>query len=899
MHATLTSLREAMGRRILILDGAMGTMIQRQGLSEEAFHGHMKSPAACSCGRHGSKSRKGCNDILSITAPEVIATIHRQYIEAGADIIETNSFNSNAISLADYGLAHRAREISTAAAALARKEADAAPRPVWVAGSMGPTSKSLAMSATLEGEPMTFNQMEEAYYDQALGLIEGGADLILIETVYDSLNAKAAIAGSRRAMEALGCDIPFIISATLTESGRSLAGQTLEALWATVAHARPLAFGLNCSFGASEMGRHVEALAAFSPTAVSVYPNAGLPNALGEYDQSPDDMALALRPMMAAGLINIAGGCCGTTPAHIAAIAAEAHRHSPRPLPSDSAPRIPLAGLDILPCREFYKIGERCNVAGSRKFLRLIKEGNLEEATAIAASQVTAGADIIDVNMDDGMLDTPAELCRFLRRIGVEPDVARVPVMIDSSDFKAVKEALGCVQGRPVVNSISLKEGEELFISHARQIAAMGAAMVVMAFDEKGQADTYSRKVEVISRAWELLIGAGIAPDDIIFDPNILAVATGIESHADYGADFIRAAEWITTHCPGAHVSGGLSNLSFSFRGNNPVREAIHASFLALARPKGMDMAIVNPSSLIDPGTIPPSLREAIDDVLLNTRPDATDRLIDEASRHGATASVGAPAPVASPEASIPPEERLASMVESGLTSGLDKAVADCTAILGNAYAVVSGPLMKGMDRVGERFGRGDMFLPQVVKSARVMKMAVDILSPLIEQGGTSTTGDSRRMVIATVKGDVHDIGKNIVSVVMSCNGFAVDDLGVMTPPEQIVDRAVETGADFIGISGLITPSLEEMATVARLMEERGLSIPLFVGGATTSGLHTAVKIAPLYNGPVVHTRDAASLPGTARRLLDPVTSAEALAELRAEQERLRHEYSTHMGRPR
>lgn len=882
---TAEQLKKAMAARILILDGAMGTMIQRMGLAESDFH--------CGCGCHadGGRELKGCNDMLCLTRPDVIEQIHRAYIDAGADIIETNSFNANAISLADYGLEGRAREIARAAARVARRAADAACRRVWVAGSMGPTSKSLAMAGATD-DAITFDVMEQAYHDQAAGLIEGGADLLLVETVYDGLNAKAAIAGARRAMAEAGRELPFIISATLTESGRTLAGQTLDALMATVAHARPLAFGLNCSFGAAEMARYVERIVAVSGSPVIVYPNAGLPNALGEYDQTPDKMTSALEPMLAAGRVNIVGGCCGTTPEHIAAIADTARRHSPRPL--DVAPgRTPLlaAGLETLPARDFYRVGERCNVAGSRKFLRLIKEGKTDEAVAIAAAQVAAGADIIDINMDDAMLDAPRELAAFLRRIGVEPDVARVPVMIDSSNFEAVRAALGAVQGRPIVNSISLKEGEEPFLDHARFIASMGAAMVVMAFDEKGQADTFERKIEVAGRAYSLLTGAGIDPADIIFDPNILAVATGIEEHAAYGLDFIRAAEWIRANCPGAHVSGGLSNLSFSFRGNNPVREAIHAVFLSLARPKGMDMAIINPSAMTEPDSLDPALREAIEDVLLNRRADATDRLIEKASEMAAAgASASAPK---TKGASVGPAT-LDILVEQGRTDGLAEALDTAVKALGSAYAVVDGPLMEGMNRVGERFGRGEMFLPQVVKSARVMKQAVEILTPLIEaeKASAPSAADAVTMVIATVKGDVHDIGKNIVGVVMNCNGFEMTDMGVMAPRETILDRAQAIGADLVGLSGLITPSLEEMAAVAREMEARGMTIPLFVGGATTSDLHTAVKIAPCYSGPVVHTRDAASLPGIARRFVDPATRDEAVEALRAEQARLREEYA-------
>ncbi len=888
-------LRNALARKILILDGAMGTMIQRLGLDEQAYHCEA-TPL--------DQTLRGCNDILCLSHPEAIADIHRQYLEAGADIIETNSFNSNAISLADYGVSHLARSINKAAAEIGRRAVDSIDREAWVAGSIGPTSKSLAMSRGIDSgsaAPIDFATMESAYYDQACGLIEGGADLFLIETVYDGLNAKAAISGCRRAMADMGRELPFIISATLTESGRTLAGQTLEALFMTVAHARPVAFGLNCSFGAGEMAQYIETLAATSPVAVSVYPNAGLPNALGQYDQTPEDMAEALRPLLKAGLINIVGGCCGTTPAHIAAIASEAGRCAPRPLPvpAEITRTLRLAGLEVLPRREFYKVGERCNVAGSRKFLRLIKEGALDEAVAIAAGQVAAGADIIDVNMDDGMLDARVEMTAFLGRIGIEPEVARVPVMIDSSNFDVVKGALQTVQGRPVVNSISLKEGEDLFLQRARYIASMGAAMVVMAFDEKGQADTYERKIEVVGRAYRLLTEeGGIDPADIIFDPNILAVATGIEDHAAYGVDFIRAAAWIRANCPGAHVSGGLSNLSFSFRGNNPVREAIHAVFLSLARPEGMDMAIINPSAMIDTGTIPRPLRDAITDVLLNTRPDATERLIAEASAIAAAAPQAKKSSAATPSVTSTPEERLAAMIESGRTEGIEELLLSVAERLGSAYAVVDGPLMEGMNRVGDRFGRGEMFLPQVVKSAHTMKVAVEILTPLIEAQKRDSASTSLRMVIATVKGDVHDIGKNIVGVVMKCNGFDVTDLGVMTPGETIVERAMAEKADFIGLSGLITPSLEEMAAVARLMEQKGLTIPLFIGGATTSDLHTAVKIAPCYSGPVVHTRDAASLPGIARRFLDPATRDEAIATLRADQQRLREEHEASQRKP-
>lgn len=886
---------ETLKHEIVVLDGAMGTMIQHQGLTEEDFRGDRFAG--------WDKKLKGCNDLLALTCPDVIRDIHARYLEAGARIIETDSFNANAASLADYGLDGHVAEINRAAAQVAREAADAfiAVHPdemCWVAGSVGPSGKSLSMSQELDGadgECIDWDFLADTFALQCRLLLEGGIDLFLIETIYDSLNAKAAIWGARRAMESVGRRVPVILSVTLTESGRTLAGQTLEAFVATVEHCRPLAIGLNCSFGADGMVKYVEALKP-CPYAVSVYPNAGLPNAMGEYDETPAMMASKVEPMLAEGMINIIGGCCGTTPEHISAIAKLAKEYKPRVVP-DAADEMVLAGLEPLTVsreRNFVNVGERCNVAGSRKFLRLIKEQNFGEAVAIARQQVEAGAQIIDINMDDAMLDSVAEMSRFISLIGSDPDTARVPFMIDSSHWETIVAGLKRVQGRPIVNSISLKEGEETFVNRARYIREMGAAVVVMAFDEQGQADTFRRRVEVCCRAYRLLVDkAGFRGCDIVFDPNVLAVATGMEEHRDYALDFIRSVAWIKQNLPGAKVSGGISNLSFSFRGNNYVREAMHALFLYHAIAEGLDMGIVNAAAMMPVDEITPELREAIDDVLLVRRDDATDRLVGlAADLKAVTASSGTAAP-AHHEAVLTAAERLESMVMKGNAENIEPLLDEAMASLGSAIAVIDGPLMAGMNRVGVMFGEGKLFLPQVVKSARVMKLAVAWLTPYIEEekradGGSASAG---RMVIATVKGDVHDIGKNIVGVIMSCNGYDVIDLGVMVPGEDIVDKAIESGADFIGLSGLITPSLEEMCHVARLMEARGMTIPLLIGGATTSALHTAVKIAPCYSGPVVYTRDAAMLPAVVQRFSNPATYDEAVASLREEQRRLRRGY--------
>lgn len=883
-QSTAENIRHALAERVLVLDGAMGTMIQRLNLSESDYGTG-----------DGVHSTKGCNDRLCVTAPQAILGIHRAYIEAGADIIETNTFNANRFSLADYGLSHEVEEICRAGAALAREAADSAGRQVWVAGSVGPTGKSLTMTRQLDGDnAVSWDEVEQAYYEQIRALAEGGVDLLLIETVFDTLNAKTAIHAAKRAEADTGRELPLMISATLTESGRTLSGQTVDAFVASVAHADPISIGLNCGFGPDKMGDWVAALGKW-PFAVSIHPNAGLPDEMGQYNSTPEEMARHISRMLDDGMINIAGGCCGTTPEHIRAIAAVASTATPRTVPEPDG-RLHLAGLEHLRCGDgFIAIGERCNVAGSRKFLKLIAEGDTTQALQIAARQIDKGAAIVDINMDDAMLDARSEMCRFLELTGAEPSVARVPVMVDSSDWNVVEAALKLIQGKPVVNSISLKEGEETFLTHARHIHSMGAAMVVMAFDEKGQADTFERKTEVCGRAYRLLTEAGIPASDIIFDPNVLAVATGIAEHRRYGLDFIRATGWIKQNLPGASVSGGVSNLSFSFRGNNPVREAMHAEFLERCSQLGMDMAIINPATRIATADIHPELREAITAVLLDSDDDATERLVEVAARfmpEKKTAPSKTASPAADRKPATTPAARIERMVIDGSEAGLEEAVMEEMGMRG-AFAVVEGPLMAGMNRVGELFGAGQMFLPQVVKSARTMQRAVALLTPYIEkEKADAATASSGKMVIATVKGDVHDIGKNIVTVVMNCNGFHMTDLGVMVPAEKIIDTAIESGADMIGLSGLITPSLGEMCTVATLMEQRGLTIPLFVGGAAASEIHTAVKIAPCYSGPVVYTRDAASLPGEARRFTNSATRDDAVTRLRERQRQLRDNHT-------
>ena len=882
------ALKSALETQVIVLDGAMGTVIQQLGLEERDY-----TPESFTA---SSTPLKGCNDLLNITAPDKIKDIHKSYISAGARIIETNTFNANVLSLREYMVESLADRINREGVRSAREAIAESGVEAWVAGSIGPGSHSLSLASEIEAEnPVTWNDVEAAVYNQACSLIDAGVDVLLLETVFDGLNAKAAIHAMSRAMDDLHREVPVMISATLNQGGRILSGQTLDAFIATIAHANPLSVGLNCGFGADELTPYIEILQNV-PFALSIHPNAGLPDALGNYKETPEAMADKLRPFIEGGKLNIVGGCCGTTPAHIAAIAEVVRVAKVRQIPEKSG-QLTLAGLEAFSPGQFVKIGERCNVAGSRKFLRLINEGSLDEAAAIAAAQVKAGADIIDINMDDPMLDAGECMCDFISVISAEPEIAKAPLMIDTSNWDVVVKALKKVQGKPIVNSISLKEGEAAMLAKADELRRMGAAVVVMAFDENGQADTFERKVAVCERAYKLLTEAGFPAEDIIFDPNILAVATGIEAHADYALDFIRATGWIRKNLPGAHVSGGLSNLSFSFRGNNYVREAMHSLFLKHAVAEGMDMAIINPSTLLDPETIEPELAKAIDDVLLNRCPEATGTLIDEAQRikelrNKENAGKVKNDPVSTVSAPVTPSSIIEQMIVNGRSEGIEAVLDKCVTETGTAFGVVDGPLMSGMNRVGELFGEGKMFLPQVVRSARVMKHAVEHLTPLIESerrsGNSSCAG---KIVLATVKGDVHDIGKNIVGVIMSCNGYEVIDLGVMVPPEKIIDTAIATGADFIGLSGLITPSLAEMQTVARMLEERGLDIPLLVGGAAASDVHTAVKIAPVYSGAVIYTRDAAALPGVAQKFTGEQRVG-AERELKQRQQTLRDEYN-------
>ena len=864
-----TTLTDAIKERILVLDGAMGTMIQKYSLGESDFRGTLLAAHPCAL--------KGNNDLLVLTRPDVISEIHTKYLAAGADIIETCTFNANAISQGEYGCAHLCSEINRHAAQLARKVADefsTAVKPRFVAGSVGPTGRTCSMSPDVENPAMrnvTFDMLVEAYREQMTALIEGGVDALLCETIFDTLNAKAALCAADEAMAEAGREVPVMLSFTVADTqGRILSGQTLEAVLASLSGRNLLSVGLNCSFGAREMKPFLKNLSDKASYYVSVYPNAGLPNELGEYDQTPDEMAAIVKEYIDEGLVNIVGGCCGTTDEFIALFP---------PMVSGAAPRVPrqapqemwLSGLERLvvnPSMNFINVGERCNVAGSRKFLRLINEKNYTEALAIARKQVEDGAQIIDINMDDGLLDSREEMKTFINMLAGEPDIARVPLMIDSSDWEVIKEGLKCVQGRSIVNSISLKEGEEHFISRAREAKRLGAAVVVMAFDENGQATTYERKIEVCGRAYRLLTEkAGFAPHDIIFDPNILAIATGIEEHAAYGLDFIRACAWIKENLPGAHISGGVSNLSFSFRGNNYVREALHAVFLYHAIAAGMDMGIVNPQTSVQYEDIPLELRTVMEDVVLNRDADATERLIALAAElKEQAAGVQSAAAEAWRDASL--EERLKAALVKGVGDYLAQDLDEAVAKYGNAVDVIGGPLMDGMSHVGELFGAGKLFLPQVVKSARTMKQAVAILQPLIESENSARNTSAGRIVVATVKGDVHDIGKNIATVVMGCNGYDVIDLGVMVPAERIVDAAVDNNADIVILSGLITPSLDEMITTVKAMKAAGLSIPVMIAGATTSPMHTALKIATAYDAPVVHVKDVSQNVVVAAELL-------------------------------
>ena len=871
-------LEELAHERILILDGAMGTMIQQYGLTEADFRGERFSDIP--------GQLKGNNDLLCLTRPDIIEDIHRKYLTAGADIIETNTFNANRISQTDYHTQDAVRDINREAARLARRLADefsTSDKPRFVAGSVGPTNKTCSMSPDVNNpalRALTFDELAEAYLEQMSALLEEDVDALLVETIFDTLNAKAAIYAAGEAMERAGKRVPLMLSVTVSDTGgRTLSGQTLDAFLASVSHADIFSIGLNCSFGARQLKPFLEQLAVRAPYYISAYPNAGLPNSLGQYDQTPEEMAQEIGEYIREGLVNIVGGCCGTTDAYIArypALVKDARPHVPANRPQSLC----LSGLETLEVRpenNFINIGERCNVAGSRKFLRLIKEKNYEEALSIARRQVEDGAQVIDINMDDGLLDARAEMVNFLNLIASEPEIARVPVMIDSSKWEVIVAGLKCVQGKSVVNSISLKEGEEVFLAHAREVRRLGAAVVVMAFDEEGQADTYERKIAVCDRAYRLLVEkVGFPPQDIIFDPNVLAIATGMEEHDNYAVDFIRATRWIRKNLPGAHVSGGVSNLSFSFRGNNYIREAMHAVFLYHAIREGMDMGIVNPASSVLYSEIPADVLGRIEDVVLNRYPDASERLIETAERLKAEkeAEKANEGGISSPhllwrEGSL--EERLKYALVKGIADYLEEDLNEALQSYPKAVDIIEGPLMAGMNHVGDLFGAGKMFLPQVVKAARTMKKAVAILQPVIESEKQHRTTHAGKVLLATVKGDVHDIGKNIVSVVMACNGYEIIDLGVMVPAEEIVRRAIGEKVDVIGLSGLITPSLDEMVHVAKELEKAGLDIPLLIGGATTSRLHTALKIAPVYHAPVVHLKDASQNVTVASRLMNPV----------------------------
>ncbi len=905
----MNTIHEIIKERILILDGAMGTMIQQYGLVEQDFRGERftQQPGVM----------KGNNDLLCITRPDVIEDIHRKYLEAGADLITTCTFSSQRISMADYHVEDYCREINLAATRIARRLADeytrATPeKPRFVLGDIGPTNKTLSISPDVNDPALravTFDEMADAYAEQIDALIDGGVDALLVETIFDTLNAKAAIYAAERVMESKGKRLPLMLSLTVSDSaGRTLSGQTIEAFLASVQHADIFSVGLNCSFGARQLKPFLHTMAERAPYYISVHPNAGLPNSLGLYDQTPADMAEQMQEFVDEGLVNIIGGCCGTTDEFIArypAIVEGARPHVPARQPGN----LWLSGLELLeltPERRFVNVGERCNVAGSRKFLRLINEKNYDEALSIARKQVEDGALVIDVNMDDGLLDAEKEMTVFLNMMMSDPDIAKVPVMIDSSNWRVIMAGLKCVQGKGIVNSISLKEGEEVFLEHAREVRRMGAAVVVMAFDEEGQATTYQRKIDICQRAYRLLVDTvGMNPLDIIFDPNVLAVATGIEEHNDYALDFIRATEWIRRNLPGAHVSGGMSNLSFAFRGNNYIREAMHAVFLYHTIAKGQDMGIVNPATQVLYSDIPADVLKAIDDVLLNTDPEATERLIEVADRIKAEKEAEKEAlknggavkkATADDWRQQTVEERLKHAMVKGIGDFLEADLDEAVRKYENPVKIIEGPLMDAMNVVGELFGSGKMFLPQVVKTARTMKKAVGILQPLIEASRQEGAAKAGKVLLATVKGDVHDIGKNIVSVIMACNNYEVIDLGVMVPTEAIVDKAVEEHVDMIGLSGLITPSLEEMVNVARALEARGLDIPIMIGGATTSELHTALKIAPVYSGPVLWMKDASQNVLAGAKLLNPETRQELVEELQENYEALRHKRQQEQG---
>ena len=892
------NIEEVLKSRILILDGAMGTMIQRYKLTESDFRGDRFKDA--------DTQLKGCNDLLSITRPDIISSIHRQYLEAGADIIETNTFNTNAISMQDYHLSDHVVEMNLASVKLARTLADeftakTPDKPRFVAGSIGPTNRTASMSPDVEN-PMfraaTFDDFKTGYVEQITALVKGGVDLLLMETIFDTLNVKAAIFAAEEVAKTTGINTPIVLSVTITDNaGRTLSGQTLEAFLASVNHANPLAIGLNCSFGAKDMKPYLKELGRLSPFYVSAYPNAGLPNQLGEYDETPQKMAIDIAEYINEGLVNIIGGCCGTTPEHIAkynelVIGKTPHKPAPK------SNYLHLSGLEelvVTPEINFVNIGERCNVAGSRKFLRLIKEKKYEEALHIARKQVEDGAQVLDINMDDGLLDGKEEMTNFLNMLASDPDVARVPIMIDSSKWEVLEAGLKCVQGKSIVNSISLKNGEKEFLEHAKLVCNYGAAVIVMAFDEQGQAASLDRRIEICGRAYRLLVDNGFNPQDIIFDPNILAIATGMEEHRNYAVDFIDSVKWIKENCPGAKISGGVSNLSFSFRGNDSIREAMHSVFLYHAINAGMDMGIVNPSQSVIYEDIVEDVKTIIEDVILNRREDAAERLMEYAQKVKNELTPESEQEKAQEWRKMPLRERLSYALVKGISDYMEVDLQEALKIYPRAVDIIDKPLMDGMNRVGELFGSGKMFLPQVVKAARTMKKAVSVLQPVLE-AEKSSSGDSQKagkVLLATVKGDVHDIGKNIVSIVLSCNNYEIVDLGVMVPPEKILQAIREEQPDIVGLSGLITPSLEEMAFMAEEMEKAGFQIPLLIGGATTSKLHTALKIDPKYNnGPVVYVKDASQSPAAVANLLNVNTREDYVEKLEQDYEVLRQSHS-------
>lgn len=888
------SIREELEKRILIIDGAMGTMIQRHVLTEADFRGERFKDHPCDV--------KGNNDLLNLTRPDIIKSIHLEYLNAGADIIETNTFSTQRISLADYQMEALDYEMSFAGAKIAKEAttefmAAHPDRKCFVAGAIGPTNRTLSISPDVNDpgyRALTFDELLDAYYQQVKGLVDGGSDVLLIETIFDTLNAKAAIAAIKKQEEVIGRKIEIMISGTITDaSGRTLSGQTVEAFLNSVIHAKPLSIGFNCALGAKEMRPHIEELAAKASCYISAYPNAGLPNEFGAYDETPHETAHLVEDFMEHGFVNIAGGCCGTTPEHIACIAKKAKNLKPRKIPTVER-YLRLSGLEpvtITPESIFVNIGERTNITGSPKFSKLILSGDYEAALAVARQQVEGGAQVIDVNMDEGMIDSEAAMTKFLNLIASEPDISKLPIMVDSSKWTVIEAGLKCLQGKGIVNSISLKEGEEKFIESARKIMTYGAAVVVMAFDEKGQADNFERRKAICKRSYDLLVNEiGFPPEDIIFDPNILTVGTGLEEHNNYAVDFIKATRWIKENLPYAKVSGGVSNISFSFRGNNSVREAMHSAFLYHAIKAGLDMGIVNAGMLEVYEAIPKELLEYVEDVLLNRRDDATERLVDYAET---VKSKGKVLVKDQEWRKGTVEERLSHSLVKGIIEFLDEDVEEARQKYDKPIHVIEGPLMDGMNIVGDLFGAGKMFLPQVVKSARVMKKAVAYLLPFIAQEKLdnpdgSTSSFAGRILMATVKGDVHDIGKNIVGVVLACNNFEIIDMGVMVPAQEIIKKAREINADIIGLSGLITPSLDEMVHFAKEMERENFTIPLLIGGATTSRIHAAVKVAPHYTGPAIHVLDASRSVTVCSTLMNKETRGEYIQKIRQEYDKAR-----------